>query len=80
MKGDIDMLEEIANILNDIREEKGEDRLKNINEDMSLRHDIGFDSLDLALLTAKLDDEYDVDVFERGVVDKVSEVLALVEK
>lgn len=80
MKGKIDMLDEIANILNDIREEKGEDGLKNITADMSLRHDLGFDSFDLALLTAKLEDEYDVDVFERGIIDKVSEILALVEK
>lgn len=74
------MLERLAIILNDIREEKDEDRLEKITENMSLREDIGLDSLDLALLTAKLEDEFDVDVFEAGIVDSVADILALVEK
>lgn len=74
------MLERLAIILNDIREEKDEDRLEKITENMSLRKDIGLDSLDLALLTAKLEDEFDVDVFEAGIVDNVADILALVEK
>lgn len=74
------MLERLAIILNDIREEKDEDRLEKITENMSLRKDIGLDSLDLALLTTKLEDEFDVDVFEAGIVDNVADILALVEK
>ena len=74
------MLERLAIILNDIREEKDEDRLEKITENMSLRKDIGLDSLDLALLTAKLEDEFDVDVFEAEIVDSVADILALVEK
>lgn len=74
------MLERLAIILNDIREEKDEDRLEKIAENMSLRKDIGLDSLDLALLTAKLEDEFDIDVFEAGIVDNVADILALVEK
>lgn len=74
------MLERLAIILNDIREEKDEDRLEKITENMSLRKDIGLDSLDLALLTAKLEDEFDIDVFETGIVDNVADILALVEK
>ncbi|MGM9576690.1 MAG: phosphopantetheine-binding protein [Anaerovibrio sp.] len=74
------MLERLEIILNDIREEKDEDRLEKITENMSLRKDIGLDSLDLALLTAKLEDEFDVDVFEAGIVDSVADILALVEK
>ena len=74
------MLERLAIILNDIREEKDEDRLEKITENMSLRKDIGLDSLDLALLTAKLEDEFDIDVFEAGIVDNVADILSLVEK
>lgn len=74
------MLERLAIILNDIREEKDEDRLEKITENMSLRKDIGLDSLDLALLTAKLEDEFDIDIFEAGIVDNVADILALVEK
>lgn len=74
------MLERLLDILNDIREEKGEDRLDEITENTSLRRDIGFDSFDLAVLTAKLEDEFDVDVFEGGIVDSVADILNLVEK
>lgn len=80
LDGGILMLERLEIILNDIREEKDEDRLEKITENMSLRKDIGLDSLDLALLTAKLEDEFDVDVFEAGIVDSVADILALVEK
>ena len=34
-----------------------------------------FDSFDLALLTAKIEDEFDVDVFEDGVVITVGEIM-----
>lgn len=74
------MLERLLDIFNDIREEKGEDRLEEITENTSLRRDIGFDSFDLALLTAKLEDEFDVDVFEGGIIDSVADILNLVEK
>lgn len=74
------MLERLLDILNDIREEKGEDRLDEITKNTSLRRDIGFDSFDLALLTAKLEDEFDVDVFEGGIIDSVADILNLVEK
>ncbi len=74
------MLERLLDIFNDIREEKGEDRLDEITENTSLRRDIGFDSFDLALLTAKLEDEFDVDVFEGGIIDSVADILNLVEK
>ena len=73
------MLERISVILNDIREEQGESRLEGITENMSLRKDIGFDSFDLALLTAKIEDEFDVDVFEHGIIDTVGDILTLVE-
>ena len=74
------MLERLLDIFNDIREENGEDRLEEITENTSLRRDIGFDSFDLALLTAKLEDEFDVDVFEGGIIDSVADILNLVEK
>lgn len=73
------MLERISVIVNDIREEQGESRLEGITENMSLRKDIGFDSFDLALLTAKIEDEFDVDVFEHGIIDTVSDILTLLE-
>lgn len=74
------MLERIIEMLNEIRADKGEDALLDITKESSLRADIGLDSFDLALLTAKIEDEFDVDVFEHGVIDKVGEIVNLVEK
>ncbi len=41
---------------------------------MHLRNDIGFDSLDLAELTVRIEAEYDIDIFEDGIVNTVSEI------
>ncbi len=45
-----------------------------------LREDLGFDSIDLAELTARLDHEFGVDVFADGPVQTVGEVLAKVKR
>ena len=69
------MKETLLIIINEILEEKNEQRLDALNEGISLRKDLGFDSMDLALLTAKLDEECGVDIFEDGIIDTVEEVL-----
>ena len=46
-----------------------------INEDTLLRDHLGFDSLALAELAVRIEDEYDVDVFEDGLVNTLSEIL-----
>ena len=38
--------------------------------------DLGFTSFDLAELTVRIEDEFDVDIFEDGLVDTISEVIA----
>ncbi len=35
---------------------------------------MGFDSMDLAVLTARIDEEYGVDIFESGIIDTVKEI------
>lgn len=56
---------------------KDNDKEKNIDicESTSLRGDLGFDSLDLAILTVKIEDEYDVDIFEDGIIDTIDEII-----
>jgi acyl carrier protein len=46
-----------------------------INEHTLLRDDLGFDSLALAELAVRIEDEFDVDVFEDGLVNTLSEIL-----
>lgn len=69
------MHEELLKIINEIREDKGELCVKEINPEMSLRNDLGFDSMDLATFTARVDEEFGVDIFETGIVDLLGEVV-----
>lgn len=40
---------------------------------------LGLDSLDLAELTVRIEAEYDVDIFEDGVVTTIGEILAKIQ-
>ena len=73
-------MEKLLLIINEIRENKGEEIICNLSYDMNLRDDLDLDSFDLALLTAKLEDDYDVDVFEDGIVYTVGEIMEKLEK
>lgn len=74
------MLENLKKYINEINALEGKDKIEIITRDMKLREDLGLDSMDLAILTAKIEDEYDVDVFEDGIVLTVGEVLNKLEK
>ena len=52
-------MEKLIEIINEIREGKGDEPVKTISSEMSLREDLDFDSFDLAMLTAKIEDEFD---------------------
>jgi len=68
--------ETLKSILNDILEEKEDGSpVSSLNGDTSLTNDLGLDSLDLAEMTVRLEDQYGVDVFEDDVVDEVDEVI-----
>lgn len=69
------MIGKILDIINEIRADKGENCVATIEEKTLLRQDLGFDSMDLAFLTAKIDEEYGIDVFEDGIVDTVGEII-----
>jgi acyl carrier protein len=47
---------------------------------LKFREDIGFDSFNLAQLTVMIEDEFDVDVFEDGVVETVGEIIIKIKK
>lgn len=73
-------MEKLISLINEIREEKGLEKVNDVTSETDLRIDLGFDSFDLALLTAQLEDEYSIDVFEGGVVRTVGEILQKLEK
>ena len=62
-------------IMGEIMESEGFGDVKRIAPAARLREDLGFDSLALAVLTVKLENEFGVDVFERGLVHTVAEVI-----
>jgi len=69
------MKEKILEIMNTVLENRTKKKLSTLNPEMHLRNDIGFDSLDLAELTVRIEAEYDVDIFEDGIVDTVREIM-----
>ena len=70
----------LLEVVNSIRENKGLEKLSVINEIDRLREDYGFTSFDLAELTVKIEDEYDIDIFEDGLVNTVGEILSKLEE
>ena len=53
---------------------------KKINRSMSLIDDLGFDSLMLAELTVHIEEKFDVDIFETGIVNTIEEILKKLSK
>ena len=68
------MNRKILEIINQIREDKGLDKLSELNDNDKLRDDLGLDSFDLAELTVNIEVEFDVDVFEDGIIDSILEL------
>ena len=62
-------------IINQIRLNNGLNVFDIISETDDLRSDIGFNSFDLAELTVRIEDEFDIDIFEDGIVSTVGDIL-----
>ena len=74
------MKDSILEIINEIRQSSERSILENINESDRLREDLGLTSFDLAELTVKLEDLYDIDVFESGLVETIGEIMSKLNK
>jgi acyl carrier protein len=73
----------IVNIINEICKEKDYTEIDpNSNDflDLKFREDLGFDSFDLAQLTVMIEDEFDIDVFEDGIIETVGEIIVKIDK
>lgn len=69
-------MENLLSIINTVLENRGKATVESINENSSLKNDCGLDSLDLAELTVRIEAEYDVDIFEDGIVTTVGEIIS----
>lgn len=73
------MKEKVLEIINDIRASKELAPVTSLNESDNLRNDLGLTSFDLAELTVRIEDEFDIDIFENGLVNTIGEVYAKLE-
>ena len=74
------MKEKILTIINDIRLSKDLPALESISEESSLRDDLGLTTFDLAELTVHIEDEFDIDIFEDGLISTVGEIYTKLDK
>ena len=66
----------VLEIINDIRISKDLNVVETLNDTDNLRNDLGLTSFDLAELTVRIEDEFDIDIFEDGLVNTVGEIYA----
>ncbi len=67
-------MDKLLEIINKVRKNKSLKELNKLEPASDLRRDLGFDSLDLAELTVRIEDEYHVDIFEDGIVNTIGEI------
>lgn len=73
-------MDRLLDIINIMLKNREKPTLDKISGETDLRTDLGFDSLDLAELTARIEAEYDVDIFEDGIVFKISDIWEKISK
>jgi acyl carrier protein len=66
-------------VINQIMANKGLSAVEKIGPQTSLRQDLGFDSFDLAEMTVRIENEFNVDVFADGIVLTIGEILSKLE-
>ncbi len=70
------MKQKIFEIINNIRAAKEMAPIAELHAEDNLRDDLGLTSFDLAELTVNIEDEFDVDIFEDGLVNTIGEIYA----
>ena len=65
----------IVNIINLIQLKENRKTLDKFDKNIRLRSDLGFDSLSLAELTVRIENEFGVDIFEDGIVETLAEII-----
>ena len=64
----------LLQIINEMREEHNLTEIEKLDSTMHLRDDLQLDSLMLAELTVRVEDELDIDIFEDGIVQTIGEI------
>jgi len=72
-------MENLFDIIRTVLKNRGKKSDLEIKENSHLRNELGLDSLDLAELTVRIEAEFDVDVFEDGIVNTVEEIVRKIQ-
>jgi acyl carrier protein len=67
-------IEKLHAIIQKTVNDRGQEKQLAISSASKLRRDLGFDSLELAVLAVRIEAEFGVDVFADGVVETVGEI------
>lgn len=70
------MSPDLLQLVNEVRHNKHQPLLTQLSAASRLREDLGFESLDLAELTVRIEEKFGVDVFADGLVGTVGEIAA----
>lgn len=68
------MEQKVLEIINNIRAAKDMAPVSELHVEDKLRDDLGLTSFDLAELTVNIEDEFDIDIFEDGLVNTIGEI------
>ena len=68
-------MKKIIQLINTVLDNRDKHKINDISRSSDLRNDCGLDSLDLAELTVRIEAEYDIDIFEDGIITTVGEIL-----
>jgi len=74
------MEKKVLGIINEIRAAKSLKPVAELKEETRLREDLSLTSFDLAELTVKIEDEFDIDIFEDGLVSSIGEIYTKLSK
>ena len=74
------MEQKVLEIINNIRATKDMAPVASLNGSDNLRDDLGLTPFDLAELTVNIEAEFDVDIFEDGLVNTVGEIYEKLQK
>jgi acyl carrier protein len=70
----------VSDLINQVLQESGRPAIEQIKSTMSLKQDLDLDSLDMAVLTVKIEAETGVDVFADGIVETVGQIIEKLER
>lgn len=68
------MEQKVLSIINEIRVAQNMVPVEEVDNHTRLREDLGLTSFDLAELTVKIEDEFDIDIFEDGLVSTIGDI------